>query len=570
MSDLPSHTSVQLPALSPTMEKGNLKSWEKAEGDRLEEGDLLASIETDKATMDFETPEEGYLAKILVPAGSKDVPLSAIVCIIVENEDDIAAFKDYSPGESTSNAASAPASSIESPPSAAAAPVAAAAPPASGNNYPNHRVVNLPALSPTASTSNVKQWLKKEGDMIEEGDVIADVETDKATIDWSYEDPDTVFMAKHLVQDGARDVPVGQPVCVFVEAKDDVSAFANFQIAAQSAEAAATSSPPASAPSPAPTQVGSSAPATSSAPRAATTPGGRVIASPYARKLAMDKGIDLNAVTGSGPGGRVIAVDVERFTPSDAPAAAPSAKKGKAAAAAAGLPGQSIDIPLSNIRMVIAKRLLESKQTIPHYYLTNEIEMGALLKMRQQFNEQLLAEKIKLSVNDFVIKATALACRKVPECNSSWMDTFIRQYNTVDVSVAVSTDSGLITPIVANADTKGLVEISRNINDLASRARENRLKPEEFQGGTVTVSNLGMFGIGSFSAIINPPQACILAVSAAQERLVPDSSRSEGFRVASVMSVTLSCDHRVVDGAVGAQWMAHFRKLLEKPPTMLL
>lgn len=425
---LPSHHRVPLPALSPTMEMGTIISWEKKEGDKLNEGDLLAEIETDKATMGFETPEEGYLAKILVPAGTKDVPLGKLLCIIVSNEEDIAAFKDFvDTGEAVKPAAPKPPAAAPSPPSPAAAP---------------------PVTSPPPAVSSI--------------------------------------------------------------------------------------------PSP-----------------AASSPSSRIFASPLAKTLAGEKGINLAGIQGSGPGGRIRAQDLEGAVPSAtmSPAISPAAYT---------------DIPLTNIRQVIARRLLQSKQTIPHYYLSIDVRMDRILRLRKDLNEMLSKDGVKLSVNDFIVKAAALACKKVPAVNSSWQETFIRQYNTVDVSVAVSTDAGLITPIVFNADCKGLSTISSDTKALAAKAREGKLRPEEFQGGSFTISNLGMFGVKNFSAVINPPQSCILAVGTTEKTLVPDDSTENGYRAADVMSVTLSCDHRVVDGAVGAQWLSHFKKLLEQPETMLL
>ncbi|KAF4517593.1 hypothetical protein B566_EDAN008582 [Ephemera danica] len=430
--DLPSHTRVLLPALSPTMEAGTIVSWEKKEGDKLNEGDLLAEIETDKATMGFETPEEGYLAKILIPAGAKDVRIGKLVCIIVESEDDIAAFKDF---KDDGSAAAAP------PPKPAASAPAAPAP-------------------------------------------------------------------------------------------------------------AAPSAPPPPVSTPIPVQMVTGPP----------SPGSRVFASPFARKLAAEQGLDISSVgQGSGLFGSVTSADLAR---------AGSAPGPSAAAMPSGAP--YTDVAVSNIRGVIAKRLLQSKQSIPHYYLSVDVNVDKIVALRKQFNDQLKGEGVKLSVNDFIIKATALACRKVPEANSSWMDTVIRQYSTVDVSVAVSTDRGLITPIVFSAETKGLAEISSEVKELASRAREGKLQPHEFQGGTISISNLGMFGVKNFCAIINPPQSCILAVGTTESRLVPDPGSQLGFKTSQILSVTLSCDHRTVDGAVGAQWLSAFRSLLENPSSMLL
>jgi len=452
---LPDHFKINLPALSPTMEMGTLVSWAKAEGDELSEGDLLAEIETDKATMGFETPEEGYLAKILIPAGTKDIPLGKLLCIIVTDESSVAAFKNFTGDDSAE----------------AAAPAAAAAEP----------------------------------------------------------------------------VPV--------------------------AAAAAPTSPPLSAPT------------TTAAPAA---PAGRVFASPLAKTIAAEKGINLSGVAGSGPDGRIRAVDVPQApVAAPAPAAAappPVAPAPVAAAPAPAAPappppapaapapaGSFVDIPLTNVRQVIAKRLLQSKTTIPHYYLSVDVEMDDVLALRKELNSALGDGGPKLSVNDFILKASALSCLKVPECNSSWQDTYVRQFNSCDISVAVATDNGLITPIVFGAEKKGLSSINSEVASLAAKARDGKLQPHEFQGGTFTVSNLGMFGVKNFSAIINPPQACILAVGGAEHRLLPARGDSDAkWRSAHVMSVTLSCDHRVVDGAVGAQWLQHFKKYLEKPATMLL
>lgn len=439
-SNYPAHSKVMLPALSPTMELGTIVSWEKKEGDKLNEGDLLAEIETDKATMGFETPEEGYLAKILVQAGQKDVPIGKLVCIIVENEADVAAFKDY---KDTGAPAAAPAAAAAPPPPPAAAPPVATPPPM-----------------------------------------------------------------------------------------------------------AAAPPPPAAA-----------APLTAVEQR-----GPRVYASPMAKKLAEQQRLRLDG-RGSGLFGSLTSKDLAGMQAAGAPAAthasAPGAPKIPAGAA-------YVDIPVSNIRGVIAKRLLESKTTIPHYYLTVDCNMDQINKLRAKFNKQLEKDGVKLSINDFIIKAAAMACKKVPEANSAWMDTIIRQFDAVDVSVAVSTDRGLITPIVFSADRKGLADISKDVKSLAAKAREGKLQPQEFQGGTFSVSNLGMFGVTHFCAIINPPQSCILAIGGTQKRVVPCKDSEQGWKESDYVAVTLSCDHRTVDGAVGARWLQYFRQFLEDPHSMLL
>lgn len=566
---LPPHQKVELPALSPTMQTGTIARWEKKEGEKIGEGDLIAEVETDKATVGFEMLEECYLAKILVPEGTRDVNVGAVICITVDSPDLIAAFKDVTLDSiKAAGAAPSPAASAPPPPP----PSAAAAPPAApGSSYPTHMKIALPALSPTMTMGTVQRWEKKVGEKLSEGDLLAEIETDKATI--GFEVQEEGYLAKILVAEGTRDVPLGAPLCIIVEKESDIPAFKDYV----ETGVEVSTPPPPPAPTPAPAAAPAAA-APSPAPAAAAPAAprkGRVFASPLAKKLAAEKGIDLSQVGGSGPDGRITRKDIESFVPPKAaPAVAaaptPAAPAAPTPAAAPAAPaGTYTDIPISNIRKVIAQRLMQSKQTIPHYYLSVDVNMDQVLELRKELNAEVKAQNIKLSVNDFIIKASALACLKVPECNSSWLDTVIRQNHVVDVSVAVSTANGLITPIVFNTHTKGLASISSDVSALAAKARDGKLQPHEFQGGTFTISNLGMFGIKNFSAIINPPQACILAVGGSEKRLMP-ADNEKGFDVASMMSVTLSCDHRVVDGAVGAQWLAEFRKFLEKPVTMLL
>ncbi|KAH0623327.1 hypothetical protein JD844_031543 [Phrynosoma platyrhinos] len=569
----PPHQKVPLPALSPTMQMGTIARWEKKEGDKINEGDLIAEVETDKATVGFESLEECYLAKILVPEGTRDVPIGAIICITVDKPELVDAFKNYT----LDVAATAPPASVPPPPpsppppSPAAPPTPGAQPSAQapGSSYPPHMQIALPALSPTMTMGTVQRWEKKVGEKLSEGDLLAEIETDKATI--GFEVQEEGYLAKILVAEGTRDVPLGTPLCIIVEKESDIPAFADYRDAG-----VADTKPPMPPPPPPSPMVGATTPSPPQPVAAPSARGpahkGRIIASPLAKKLAAEKGIDLSQVKGSGPDGRITKKDIESFVPSKvAPARAvePTPAAVPAPAPAAAIPtGVFTDIPISNIRKVIAQRLMQSKQTIPHYYLSIDINMGEILVLRKELNQE-MPQNTKLSVNDFIIKASALACMKVPEANSSWLDTVIRQNHVVDVSVAVSTPVGLITPIVFNAHIKGLASINQDVVALAAKAREGKLQPHEFQGGTFTVSNLGMYGIKNFSAIINPPQSCILAVGTSERRLVP-ADNEKGFDVASVMSVTLSCDHRVVDGAVGAQWLAEFKKFLEKPATMLL
>ncbi|XP_043532611.1 dihydrolipoyllysine-residue acetyltransferase component of pyruvate dehydrogenase complex, mitochondrial isoform X2 [Chiloscyllium plagiosum] len=547
---LPPHQLVALPALSPTMQMGTIARWEKKEGDKINEGDLIAEVETDKATVGFESLEECYMAKILMPAGTRDVALGTIICITVDKPEDIEAFKDYTP-EAAAAASGPP------PPAAAAPPSTPSAPPkAPGSSYPPHMKIALPALSPTMTVGTIQRWEKKVGEKLREGDLIAEIETDKATI--GFEIMEEGYLAKILVAEGTRDVPLGTTLCVIVEKESDISAFADY------VETGVADTKPQPSPPTLPASVVQQpvAAPTVSPPVKPRDPKGRVFASPLAKKLAADKGIDLRQVKGTGPDGQIRKKDVDSFVPSKTPA--------PTAPGVAPVPtGTFTDIPISNIRKVIAQRLIQSKQTIPHYYLSIDVNMDNILELRKQLNEEVKSEDIKLSVNDFLIKASALACLKIPEVNSSWLDTVIRQNHVVDVSVAVSTPAGLITPIVFNAHIKGLASISNDVKSLAEKARDGKLQPHEFQGGTFTISNLGMYGIKNFSAIINPPQACILAIGGSEERLLP-AENERGFNVSNIMSVTLSCDHRVVDGAVGAQWLAEFKKFLERPSTMLL
>jgi pyruvate dehydrogenase E2 component (dihydrolipoamide acetyltransferase) len=379
-----------------------------------------------------------------------------------------------------------------------------------------------------------------------------------------FETPEEGYLAKIIVAAGQKDVKVGKLVCVIVENESDVAAFKDF------VDDAPADAPTPQPPSPKPT---SSAPpsfpptpvapkSSPSAPPKSVTPvkiGTRILASPLAKRIASEKGLDLSSIAqGSGLFGSIKATDLDK-------ASITSVKT----SAADGIYGDGfVDKPVTNVRTIIAKRLLESKQTIPHYYLTVDLSLDNIVALRKRMNELLEKEGVKLSINDFIIKASALACKKVPEANSSWMDSFIRQYDAVDVSVAVSTETGLITPIVFNADTKGLVAISTNVKELAAKAREGKLQPQEYQGGTFSVSNLGMFGVKSVSSIINPPQSCILGIGSMTQRLVPD--KTNGTRAQDTLQVTLSCDHRVVDGAVGAQWLQAFRRYIEEPHNMLL
>merc|ERR1719400_2382139 len=371
------------------------------------------------------------------------------------------------------------------------------------SSHPPHVKVTLPALSPTMEMGSIVTWEKKEGDKVSEGDLLCEIETDKATM--GFETPEEGYLAKIFIEAGTRDIPIGKLLCIIVEEQEDVAKFANFD-ASSAAEAAA----PAAAPAPAPAA-------------AAPAAGGKVFASPAAKRVAAEKGIDLSQIkSGSGMDGMITSKDVESFKPAASVAAPSSLLTSFPAASPQDLAGSGVysDAEASGIRKVIAKRLQQSKHEIPHYYLTVECRMDKIMALRKEINATYEKEGVKLSVNDFVIKAVALACKRVPECNSAWMETFIRTFHTCDVSVAVDTGSGLITPIVTGVESKGLAEISESVKEMAGRAKIGKLAPHEYQGGTITVSNLGMFGINQFTAIINPPQACILAVGGTEKKVV--------------------------------------------------
>jgi pyruvate dehydrogenase E2 component (dihydrolipoamide acetyltransferase) len=437
----------------------------------------------------------------------------------------------------------------------------------------------MPALSPTMTEGALAKWHVKEGDEISSGDVIAEIETDKATMEVEAVDEGTV--GKILVAEGSEGVAVNAVIAVLLEEGEDASAL-------ESAAAASPPPAPAAAPEPAAqSQTVAPAPAgNGAAPPSPQMPvadggdkGGRIFASPLARRMAKQAGIDLSGLSGSGPHGRIVKADIDAAIAQGAPAAAETVPSAAAPAPAAGpvpsgpgakqladLLGMTYRIePLTSVRKVIAQRLTEAKQTIPHFYLSIDCEVDALLKVRKDLNAR--SDDYKISVNDFVIRAAALGLKKVPAANASFDPQGILYFDHADVSVAVATPSGLITPIIKAAETRGLADISNAMRDLAGRAREGKLKPEEYQGGTFSISNLGMYGIRDFSAVINPPQGCILAVGSGEQRAVV---KDGALAVATVMTCTLSVDHRVVDGAVGAEFLAAFKKLIEDPLTMLL
>jgi pyruvate dehydrogenase E2 component (dihydrolipoamide acetyltransferase) len=445
----------------------------------------------------------------------------------------------------------------------------------------------MPALSPTMEKGNLAKWLKKEGDKVKSGDVIAEIETDKATMEVEAVDEGTI--AKILVPEGTQDVPVNDVIAVLAGDGEDVKS--------AGAAAAKPAAKPAEAPAPKPvaaTAAGPAPAAAAPAPKPAAAPApvaaapapqanghGRIFSSPLARRLAKEAGIEIGRIAGSGPHGRIIARDVEEAksgkglkapaaAPAPTPAIAPSMSDKQILALFQ--PGSYEIVPHDGMRRTIAQRLTQSVQTIPHFYLTIDCDIGKLLAAREEINATAPKDKekkplYKLSVNDFVIKAMAVALQRIPDCNVSWTESGMLKHKHSDVGVAVAMPGGLITPIIRNAETKSLSIISSEMKDYAARARARKLKPEEYLGGTTAVSNLGMYGINHFTAVINPPHASILAVGTSEERPVVRSGKIE---IAHIMSVTLSCDHRAIDGALGAELIGAFKMLIENPVMMMV
>ncbi|WP_170577649.1 pyruvate dehydrogenase complex dihydrolipoamide acetyltransferase [Ruegeria arenilitoris] len=427
----------------------------------------------------------------------------------------------------------------------------------------------MPALSPTMEEGTLAKWLVKEGDTVASGDLLAEIETDKATMEFEAVDEGTV--GKILIPEGTEGVKVNTAIAVLLEDGESADDIASTPIAAPAAAPAAAAGNEAAAP------AVSEAPA--SAPAApAKADGGRIFASPLARRIAAQKGLDLTQIAGSGPHGRIVKADVESATAAPATAAASAPATAPAPAAAPAGPSADAvarmyegreyeEVKLDGMRKTIAARLSEAKQTIPHFYLRRDIKLDALLKFRGQLNKQLEGRGVKLSVNDFIIKAVANALQQVPQCNAVWAEDRVLQLKPSDVAVAVAIEGGLFTPVLQDADTKSLSALSTEMKDLAGRARERKLAPHEYQGGTFAISNLGMFGIDNFDAIVNPPHAGILAVgSGVKKPVVGDDGE---LTVATVMSVTMSVDHRVIDGALGAELLQAIVDNLENPMVML-
>jgi len=519
---------INMPRLSDTMEEGTVASWLKKVGDTVKEGDILAEIETDKATMEFESFNAGTLLHIGIEAG-KTAPVDALLAIIGEPGEDISAYLSGAPA--AAQAASVPAAET-------AQPTPAAAPAAVPQGV---QVITMPRLSDTMEVGTVATWLKKVGDSVKEGDMLAEIETDKATMEFESFYAGTLL---HIGLQAGESAPVDSVLAIIGPQGTDVSALLS-----------GAPAPVVTSPEP----VAAAAPATASAPVAVTSAatGSRILASPLAKKMAADKGIDLSLVQGSGEFGRIIKADIERFTP--AAAAAPQAS---VSAAPSGVV-HSEGVKNSQMRKVIAKRLSASKFTAPHYYLTIEVDMEEAMASRAQINTM---PDTKVSFNDMVLKATAMALTKHPQVNTSWQDEQTIYHQHVHMGVAVAVEDGLVVPVIPFADRLGLTQIGGAVKDLAGKARSKKLTPQEMEGSTFTVSNLGMFGIQEFTSIINQPNSAILSVGAIVEKPVVKKGQ---IVVGHTMKLTLACDHRTVDGATGAQFLQTLQTYLEHPVTML-
>lgn len=538
---------INMPRLSDTMEEGTVAKWLKKVGDKVEEGDILAEIETDKATMEFESFHEGTLLHIGIEEGD-GAPVDSLLAIIGEEGEDIAALLN---GSGAAPAAETPAE-VESAPEAPAAPVAASAEIPAGVE-----VIKMPRLSDTMEEGTVASWLKKVGDEVEEGDILAEIETDKATMEFES------FYSGVLLHIGIQEgesAPVDDVLAVIGPAGTDVSA-----VLSAPTSSVSESAPVAQA-------VTESPKVEEAAPEVATSQNGqRILASPLAKKIAGEKGINLTDVKGSGDHGRIVKRDVENFQPSQAPASEPAVSapvetSTPVAAAPINLPvGEEgmEEVKNSNMRKAITKHLSASKFTAPHFYLTIEVDMDNAKASRAQINN---LPDTKVSFNDMVLKACAMALKKHPQVNTTWTDDATIFKHHIHMGVAVAVDEGLVVPVVKFADQLSLTQLGASVKDLAGRARTKKIKPDEMEGSTFTVSNLGMFGIQEFTSIINKPNSAILSVGAIVEKPVVKNGE---IVVGNTMKVTLACDHRTVDGAVGAQFLQTLRAYLENPVTML-
>ncbi|TVP46102.1 MAG: pyruvate dehydrogenase complex dihydrolipoamide acetyltransferase [Mongoliibacter sp.] len=558
---------IRMPKMSDTMEEGVIAAWLKKVGDSVKPGDILAEVETDKATMELESYEEGTLLHIGVE--EKDaVPVNGVIAIIGEEGEDIdALLKDIESGDSGSSEDSKkedkkeekPAESSEKEKSDDKKETSKEEIDTSGINA---TLITMPKMSDTMTEGTIASWLKKEGDDVKSGDIIAEVETDKATMELeSYEDGTLLYIG---VKTGDS-VDVDGVIAIIGEKGADFETLLKAH-KSKSEESESSSKSEKSedkkeekidAPKAEEKKEESKPDSGSTAPN--TTDGGRVKASPLAKKMASDKGIDISLLKGSGENGRIVKRDIENYNP----ATAPAATSDRAVAPAIGQESYKEE-KVSQMRKIIAKRLAESKFNAPHFYLTMEINMDKAIEARKSMNE---VSPVKISFNDMVIKASAAALRQHPKVNTAWLGDKIRYNEHIHIGMAVAVEEGLLVPVIRFADTKSLSQISNEAKSLGGKAKNKELQPKDWEGNTFTISNLGMFGIEEFTAIINPPDACILAVGGIKETVIVKNGQ---MQIGNVMKVTLSCDHRVVDGAVGSAFLQTLKGLLEDPVRILI
>ncbi|MEQ8239910.1 MAG: pyruvate dehydrogenase complex dihydrolipoamide acetyltransferase [Cyclobacteriaceae bacterium] len=547
---------IRMPKMSDTMEEGVIASWIKKEGDEVSSGDILAEVETDKATMELESYQDGVLLYIGVKEQDA-VPVDGVIAIIGEKGEDITALlKEIESEGSGSNQSSEDNSDSEESTSDEASSV--------DTSNINATVITMPKMSDTMEEGVIASWLKSEGDEISSGDILAEVETDKATMELeAYEDG----ILLHIAVEAGGAVAIDGPIAIVGEKGADWKALLNAHKAGSKQEKSSTT--PETKEDQKTEEPDQAKPSETSTATSSNRSNGRIKASPLAKKLAEEKGINISDVSGSGDGGRIIKRDIEDYTPKAKPQEAPAPKPATETAPSFTIPSvvgevKSEDVPLSQMRKAIAKRLSDSKFSAPHFYVTMEINMDKAIEARKSMNE---ISPVKISYNDMVVKASASALRQNPDLNVSWLGDKIKKHHHINIGIAVAIPDGLIVPVVNFTDNKSLSHISAEIKELGQKAKNKTLKPEEFSGNTFTISNLGMFGVEEFTAIINPPDACILAVGGIKETVVVKNGE---MKIGNVMKVTLSSDHRAVDGAKAAAFLKTLKDLLEDPVRILI
>jgi pyruvate dehydrogenase E2 component (dihydrolipoyllysine-residue acetyltransferase) len=547
---------ILMPRLSDTMTEGVIAAWHKKVGDTVKKGDLLAEVETDKATMDLESYKDGTLLFVGTDKGGK-IQVNDLLAIIGAPGEDVS--KLIPSKGSAAQTTAAPAAEKAAPAAAPAVQPAATSTTPAADLSKSEEVILMPRLSDTMTEGVIAEWHKKVGDAVKKGDVLADIETDKATMELESYKEGTLLYAG--AQKGEK-IVVNDLLAIIGDAKKvDVQ-----KIVASAKGGNVTGASKTEQAAPAQTVAANTATAAPVEAATSSSENGRVKASPLAKKLAAEKGIDIGKISGSGDGGRIIKADVDSYKPVETKTASGGGSDAPRGIVQSAPVGQvSFDeVPVSQMRKIIAKRLAESKFTAPHFYLTMSIDMDNAVASRAKLNE---VSPVKISFNDFVLKATAVALKQHPAVNSSWLGDKIRINHHVNIGVAVAVEDGLLVPVVRFADTKSLSQIAVEVKDFAQRAKNKKLQPADWEGSTFTISNLGMFGIEEFTAIINPPDACILAISAIQQiPVVKNGAVVPG----NVMKLTLSCDHRVVDGATGAAFLLTVKSLLEEPLRMMI